>query len=64
MWVVDRPMAYGVYYLFHDWWAEAPQGAIDSYMEPWHSIPGAQTFLQERAQRGVDGLHSGLVGSV
>ena len=48
MWAVDRPMAYGVYYLFHDWWAEAPQKAIDSYMEQLRAIPGAQEFLHER----------------
>ena len=22
---VDRPLEYGVYQLFHDWWAKAPQ---------------------------------------
>ena len=29
MTAVDAPMEYGVYFLFHDWWAEAPQSAID-----------------------------------
>ncbi len=48
MWAVDRPMAYGVYYLFHDWWAEAPQDAIDAYMRQLHDIPGANEFLQTR----------------
>ena len=48
MWAVDRPMEYGVYYLFHDWWAEAPQRAIDAYMEQLHAIPGATEFLREK----------------
>ncbi len=48
MWAVDRPMAYGVYYLFHDWWAEAPQGAIDAYMKELHAIPGAAQFLERK----------------
>ena len=48
LWAVDRPMDYGVYYLFHDWWAEAPQRAIDSYMEQLHAIPGATEFLREK----------------
>ncbi len=48
MWAVDRPMAYGVYYLFHDWWAQAPQRAIDQYMEQLHAIPGATEFLKEK----------------
>ena len=48
MWAVDRPMDYGVYFLFHDWWAEAPQAAIDSYMEQLHAIPGATEFLKEK----------------
>ncbi len=48
LWAVDRPMAYGVYYLFHDWWAEAPQRAIDAYVEQLHAIPGAKAFLRER----------------
>lgn len=48
LWAVDRPMDYGVYFLFHDWWAEAPQAAIDSYMEQLHAIPGATAFLREK----------------
>lgn len=48
LWAVDRPMAYGVYYLFHDWWAGAPQRAIDSYMEQLQAIPGAREFLHEK----------------
>jgi ubiquinone biosynthesis protein Coq4 len=45
---VDRPLDYGVYFLFHDWWAEAPAAAIDAYMEELHAIPGATAFLKER----------------
>ena len=25
---VDSPLDYGVYFLFHDWWAEAPQDHV------------------------------------
>ncbi len=45
---VDRPFEYGVYFLFHDWWAEAPQDAIDAYVEQFMAIPGAAEFLEER----------------
>ncbi|MEO1015488.1 MAG: Coq4 family protein [Pseudomonadota bacterium] len=45
---VDRPLDYGVYFLFHDWWAEAPGDAIEAYMEELHAIPGATEFLKER----------------
>lgn len=45
---VDRPLEYGVYFLFHDWWEEAPAAAIDAYMEELHAIPGATAFLLER----------------
>ena len=41
-------MAYGVYFLFHDWRAEALQRAIDSYMEQLHEIPAASEFLEEK----------------
>ncbi len=36
---VDRPLEYGVYFLFHDWWEGAPAAAIDGYMEELHAIP-------------------------
>lgn len=45
---VDRPLDYGVYYLFHDWWAEAPAAAIDAYMAELHDVPGATAFLKNR----------------
>ena len=48
LWAVDRPMEYGVYFLFHDWWAEAPEEAIEGYMRELHAIPGASEFLAER----------------
>ena len=44
---VDRPFDYGVYLLFHDWWAEAPQEAIDAYAATLMTIPGAQEFVDE-----------------
>ena len=45
---VDRPLEYGVYFLFHDWWAEAPQRAIDAYRTELKGIPGVQSFLDQR----------------
>ncbi len=45
---VDRPFDYGVYLLFHDWWAEAPQRAIDAYADQLRAQPGATEFLAER----------------
>lgn len=45
---VDRPFDYGVYFLFHDWWAEAPQDAIDAYERTLHELPGSEAFLAER----------------
>ncbi|MEM7080114.1 MAG: Coq4 family protein [Pseudomonadota bacterium] len=48
LWAVDRPMKYGVYYLFHDWWAAAPEDAIDAYMRELHRIPGASEFLARK----------------
>lgn len=42
---VERPFEYGVYFLFHDWWAEAPQTAIDAYEAELMSTPGAEEFV-------------------
>lgn len=44
---VDRPMEYGVYFLFHDWFAEAPQTAIDAYQKELDNIPGARAFIEQ-----------------
>ena len=44
---VDRPLDYGVYFLFHDWWEGATTEAIDAYMEELYAIPGAAAFLKE-----------------
>ena len=44
---VDRPLDYGVYFLFHDWWEGAPTEAIDAYLEELYKIPGATEFLNE-----------------
>lgn len=43
---VDAPLDYGVYFLFHEWWAEAPQSAIDAYTEELASLPGAAAFIE------------------
>lgn len=45
---VDRPFDYGVYFLFHDWWAEAPQEAIDAYHSGLLAVPGAREFVARR----------------
>ncbi|MDP1632378.1 MAG: Coq4 family protein [Caulobacter sp.] len=45
---VDTPLDYGVYFLFHDWWAEAPQEAIDAYVQELRSIPESEAALKER----------------
>ena len=45
---VDRPLDYGVYFLFNEWWAEAPQRAIDAYAERLRSVPDAEAFLAAR----------------
>lgn len=48
MTAVDRPFDYGVYLLFHDWWEEAPQEAIDAYYAELLSLPGAAEFVERR----------------
>ena len=45
---VDRPMEYGVYFLFHDWWAQAPQRAIDAYQAELNAIPEARAFIDRQ----------------
>lgn len=44
----DAPLDYGVYLLFHDWWAEAPQSAIDAYSRELASIPEAGPLVASR----------------
>jgi len=45
---VNRPLEYGVYFLFHYWWAEAPHSAVDSYLDLLAAIPEAKDVLAER----------------
>lgn len=45
---VDRPFDYGVYFLFHDWWAEATDEAIAAYERDVLAVPGAAEFMAER----------------
>ena len=45
---VDSPLDYGVYFLFHDWWAEAPQHAIDAYLDELMAVPRAREFVDAR----------------
>ena len=65
---VDRPLDYGVYFLFHDWWEGAPIEAIDAYMEELHALPGATEFLKERhipeplTIEGLEGCAPGTLG--
>ena len=44
---VDTPMEYGVYFLFHEFWEEAPQAAIDAYLAELKGLEGAQACLDE-----------------
>lgn len=44
---VDAPMEYGVYFLFHEWWEEAPQEAIDAYRDDLLAMPGARECIEE-----------------
>lgn len=44
----DDPIKTHVMGLVHDWWATAPQSAIDQYEENLHRMPGAEAFLAER----------------
>lgn len=44
----DDPIKTHVMGLVHDWWATAPQSAIDQYHQELLSIPGAPEFLAER----------------
>ena len=41
-------MDYGVYFLFHDWFENAPQRAVDGYLNDLRSIPGITPFLDEQ----------------
>lgn len=43
----DAPLDYGVYFLFHDWWDQAPQKAIDAYVRELQSIPEAGPFIAQ-----------------
>ncbi len=47
-WAVDRPMAYSVYQLLPEWWAQAPQSAIDDYAAELARLEGAREFLDAR----------------
>lgn len=47
-WAVDRPFEYSVYQLIHEWWAEAPQAAIDDYAGQLAALDGSAEFLAER----------------
>lgn len=66
---VDRPLDYGVYFLFHDWWEGATSEAINAYMEELHDIPGATAFLREAyiaeplTLEGLRGYGPGTLGA-
>lgn len=44
----DDPRKTHVMSLVHDWWATAPQPAIDQYQANLHAMPNAEAFLAER----------------
>ncbi|MEM7363072.1 MAG: Coq4 family protein [Pseudomonadota bacterium] len=45
---IDRPMDYGVYFLFHDWFENASERAVDAYLDDLRSIPGITPFLADK----------------
>jgi len=47
-WAVDRPMEYSVYRLLPNWWATAPQSAIDQYAHQLADLDDAAEFLPQR----------------
>ena len=44
----DDPIRTHVMALVHEWWATAPQAAIDQYAANLRELPGADAFLAER----------------
>ena len=44
---VDDPFDYHVYFLFHEWFEEAPQAAIDEYLAELASLDGARSCIDE-----------------
>lgn len=44
---VDDPMAYHVYFLFHEWFETAPQSAIDEYLAELETLEGARSCIDE-----------------
>ena len=44
----DDPIKTHVMSLVHDWWATAPQSAIDEYADNLRRLPGADVFFEER----------------
>ena len=44
----DDPIKTHVMGLVHDWWASAPESAIDQYADNLRALPGADAFLDER----------------
>ncbi len=44
----DDPIRTHVMGLVHEWWATAPESAIDQYAESLRALPGADVFLAER----------------
>lgn len=64
---VDDPIRTHVMGMFHEWWAAAPQSAIDQYVELFHAVPGAGEFLAERhlpEPLGLDDLHEYEAGTL
>lgn len=47
-WAVDRPLEYSVYHLLPNWWAVAPQEAIDAYAAQLANLEGSAEFLPQR----------------
>ena len=44
----DDPQNYGVHLLFNEWWASAPQEAIDKYEADFEALPRQKAFDEAR----------------
>lgn len=45
---VNTPLDYGVYFLFHDFWENANQHAIDQYLKRITKMPEAKKWLEDK----------------
>ena len=64
----DNPQEYGVHLLFNDWWAAAPQSAIDKYVDLLRSNPvhvamyDEEYFCDQPALEDLNAMPEGSIG--